>query len=103
METALKCLLSVLQLGAEPEERERLWQHLIQGADVRGNILMRKTLSLGFSKEPQRLSAHVLECVHEGQERNPGLLGFLLGLGKLFEGSFCHWDKPLCSICGLSR
>lgn len=67
--------------------RERLWQHPIQGADVRGNILIRKTPLLGFSKEPQRLSAHVLERVCEGQERNPGLLGFLPGLGELSEGS----------------
>lgn len=87
----------------QSQKRERLWQHLIQGADVRGNILIRKTLSLGFSKEPQRLSAHVLERVREGQERNPGLLGFQLGLGKHFEGSSCHWDKPACSICGSSR
>lgn len=27
------------------------------------------------------------------QERNPGLLGFLLGSGKLLEGSSCCWDE----------
>lgn len=57
METGFKCLLSVLQLGAEPGERERHWQHLIKGADVRGSTLIHETLALGFSEEPQRLSA----------------------------------------------
>lgn len=71
----------------QSQQRERLWQHPIQGADVRGNILIRKTPLLGFSKEPQRLSAHVLERICEGQGRNPGLPGSLLGLGKLSEGS----------------
>lgn len=42
----------------------------------------------------------MLECVHEGQERNPGLLGFLQGWGKLFAGS-CHGDEALRSICVL--
>lgn len=31
VEAGFKCLLSVLQLGAEPGERERCWQHLIPG------------------------------------------------------------------------
>lgn len=51
----------------QSQKRERLWQHLIQGADVRGNILIHKTLALGFSREPQRLSSRVLERVHEGR------------------------------------
>lgn len=63
-EAAFKCPLSVLQLGAGPGER--FWQHLIQGADVRGkNTLIHKTLSLGFAREPQRLSARGREHVHE--------------------------------------
>lgn len=63
-EAAFKCPLSVLQLGARPGER--FWQHLIQGADVRGkNTLIHKTPSLGFAREPQRLSARGREHVHE--------------------------------------
>lgn len=54
--TGFKCLLSVLQLGAEPGEREVLAAS-DTGADARGSTLIREMLALGFSKEPQRLSA----------------------------------------------
>lgn len=55
-------------------------------------MLIRETLSLASPKECRRLSAHALGCGWEGRERNPGLLG-----------SSWRWDKPLCSICGVSR
>lgn len=99
METGFKCLLSVLQLGAEPGERERRWQHLIQGADVRGSTLIRETLALGFSKEPQRLSAM---CWNENTKVRREIQGSWEGWGKLFAGSSCHRDQALCSICVLS-
>lgn len=99
METGFKCLLSVLQLGAEPGERERRWQHLIQGADVRGSTLIRETLALGFSKEPQRLSAM---CWNENTKVRREIQGSWEGWGKLFAGSSCHRDEALCSICVLS-
>lgn len=82
----------------QSQERERCWQHLIQG-QMRGEAHSAvKRWHWDFTGA-SKVKCHVLECVHEGQERNPGLLGFLQGWGKVFAGSSCHRDEALCSIC----
>lgn len=98
MEAGFKCLLSVLQLGAEPGERERRWQHLIQGADVRGSTLIRETLALGFSKEPQRLSAMCWNehtKVRGEKSRAPGRAG-----GGFLQAALATGTRPCAaSVC----
>lgn len=51
METGFKRLLSVLQLGAGPGEREReVLAASDAGADARGSTLIRETLALALHR-----------------------------------------------------